>query len=429
MIREFVLLFQEDVSWASITKYLGKDFSALDVSREEMTVRAEHGREDGECRIYVERKAGLYTSGDNRVRLVYDEGSMAVGGQNIKIREMHIHRFSGRYADCIKLASKLAQKYDVILESRTHEQRAADVMGGAEFGRAHMKEFYGQKVGDALNDLTWWHLCGISQAAGEFVLHADERLPIRRLRVEIRKLRAVFTVLNGVLLPEQTKWQARLKMLTDKLAMGRELDVALSNWRRTAAQRRRYNRTNDKLMSFMRKERASESVRLRELFQLKKFTPFLLDIMLWTLTDPVKEGKDEQFFGKIVERRFARWYKRMAALVAEYPTFGNDEKAHEVRIKGKATRYVMQSMSGQAYGDNTKVLRSLKRLLDGLGVLHDNYINEELAHAIAKKHKDDELIYQAGVFVGGERAQTAAVRRLLPGLWEKFSADWEKYFA
>ncbi len=427
MIREYVLLFKENADWGAIIKYLGKDFVPLENSREDIMLDA--GGEKGDCHINVYRQAGLVVNGNNRIRIVYDEGIMTAGGQETKICEMHISRFSGRHIDCIKLAVKLAKKYDIILESRTHEQRAADLSSGIEFGRAHMKSFAPQRVGDALYDLMWWHLCGISQAGGEFVLRPDERLPLRRLRVEIRKLRAMMTVLDEVLVAEAGKWQEKLRSLTIKLARSRELDVALSNWRRTGSQRRRYNRDNDGLMSFMRKERGSEIEKIEPVFKLKNFTPFLLEFMLWILSDPVKEDQEDLLLEKVIDRRIWRWYKKMTKLVREHPDFANDEKAHEVRIKAKAIRYVLQSISGQAYGDDSKVLRHLKRLQDALGVLHDNYINEELARSIAlKKQTDNVLAYQAGMFAGSERAQTMAVRRLLPGLWEKFIDEWEKCY-
>ena len=424
MKQEFVFLFQNDVGWPTINKYLGKDLTVTSNSSEEIVVNALREGRSGECRIYVDRSVGLVSSGSSRIKLVYDEGSMVVGGQELKVREMVLSYISGRQVDCVKLAVRLAKKYRLILENRTHEKRAADLLDGLEFGRSDIKEFSAQKASDALEDLIWWHLCGISQASAEFDLHSEERLAVRRLRVEIRKLRAVMTMLENILLPESLKWQEKMRAWTIKLARTRELDVAATNWRRTVIN----NRELDVLAAFFKKERSAEMLKVKPAFDLLKVTPVLLDMMVWAVGDPFEEGKEDVRLEKVMNKKLVRWFKKMHALVEVCPEFSNDELAHEVRIKAKAARYVMQSMAGRVYGDSNRITRNLKRLQDALGVLHDNYVNEEIAQGIVKKQTSSELAYQAGIFVGGERAQSVSVRKLLPDLWEKVSEEWEKWY-
>ena len=73
---------------------------------------------------------------------------------------------------------------------------------------------------------------------------------------------------------------------------------------------------------------------------------------------------------KVANKRLARWYRLMQSTVGRCPDFTDDGAAHAVRIKAKSMRYAMQSMSGKAYGDDNKAIRSLKSLLDTLGILH-----------------------------------------------------------
>lgn len=427
---EIVLLFQEKINWRSIVKMLGKDFVEIKDENidKKIVLPSEQDNKLDECRNYVERKKGIFTNGVSEICLTYEKGSTVVKGHEVYVNEIVLSKNSGHKIDCIKLAIRLAKKYKIILEGRTHEQRVKSIINGTEYGRFHVKEFSARTVGEALKDLIWWHLCGISQANLEFCFHTEERLPVRRLRVEIRKLRAVLTMLEKVLTPDVTKWQEKLRFLTIKLAPARELDVALSSWRSTSLNKRKYSFSNDKLAIYLHKERSIEVGKIKEEFDFLNFTPFLLEIMQWAMNEPIKKSKSDVLLEKIANKKLANWFEAMQKIAKAHPTFDDDKLAHEIRIKAKTSRYVMQSMSGKAFGDNNKVMRSIKRLQDALGVLHDNYINEEIVRDVVKKQTNHSLIYQSGIFVGNERAQALRVRKLLPDLFDKFSSDWHKWY-
>jgi CHAD domain-containing protein len=427
--KEIVLILQEKTGWDNIAKYLGKDFFPLDTSEEEIVVDAKDTDEtESEGRIYIKLYSGMLVNGVSRVKIAYSEGEMIVAGQAVAIKEIVLTRMSGSYGDFLRQAANLAGKYKCALESRNHEQRANDAIKGVEFGRFHVKEFAGRTVEEALFELAWWHLCGISQAAAEFSLHPGERLPVRRLRVEIRKLRSVLAMLEKIFTPEAAKWREKLRTFTVKLARLRELDVALSNWRGNALRRKKYSKQGDRLSEFLCKERTAELAKTAPAFELTRFTPLLLSFMAWVSGMPLREEREEILLNKAANKRLARWYRRMQSIVRRYPDFSDDGAAHAVRIKAKSMRYVMQSMSGKAYGDDNKVMRSLKRFLDALGILHDNHVNEEIAKSTLKKGGNPELIYQAGVFTGSEREQQMRVRKMLPALWDKFADDWKNWF-
>lgn len=428
MKQEIVLLLQEKISWENLIKIFGKDFFPLDETTEQIVVNPKKNDKVGDGRIYVKRHVGLIIASASRTKMVYDQGAMSFGGQEIEIKELVLTRMSGKQDEFLKQAVKVSKKFSCILESRSHEQRAVDTIDGTEFGRYHVKEFASRTLEDALKELMWWHLCGISQASAEFNLHSADRLPVRRLRVEIRKLRAVMAMLESAIHPDAAKWQERLRGYTIRLSRLRELDVALSAWKNTALNRKIYSKESDKLAVYFAKERDAEEAKIKPDFALTSFTPFLLQLMIWIVNDPVREGKQMLLLDKMAHKKLGRWYDRMQQSAEENPEFANDQLAHEMRIKAKAMRYVMQSMSGKAYGDENKIMRSLKKLLDALGILHDNWVNEELAKTTMKKRPDNVTIYLAGIFTGNERAQALRIRKMLPDLWERFSADWEKWY-
>jgi CHAD domain-containing protein len=420
---------QEKTSWENIVKYLGKDFFPLGTSDEEIAIDAKEADEtESEGRIYAKLNSGMLVSGTSRVKIAYSEGGMVVAGQTVEIKEISLVRMSGSYSEFLRQVANLAGKYRCALESRNHEQRAKDTIKGVEFGRFHVKEFAGRTVEEALFELVWWHLCGISQASAEFALHPGERLPVRRLRVEIRKLRSVLAMLKKNLTPDAAKWREKLRSLTIKLARLRELDVALSNWRGVAARRKKYSKQGDRFLEFLLKERAAELAKTAPFFELTRFTPMLVSFLSWILGEPLRERRGDFLLNKVANKRLARWYRRMQSTVRRYPDFADDGAAHAVRIKAKSMRYVMQSMSGKAYGDDNKAMRSLKRLLDALGILHDNHVDEEIAKSAVKKGANPELIYQAGIFAGSERELKMRVRKMLPDLWDRFAGDWKNWF-
>lgn len=384
--------------------------------------------DENHCRSYIVRKEAIFTNEFCQINILYDKGSTIFKEHKIDVNEIVLSTLSGSEKECLKLAIRLARKYKIVLANNNNEQRIKAIINGTEQGRFHVKEFSSQMLGDALPDLIWWHLCGISQANAEFCFNSAERLPVRRLRVEIRKLRAVFTMLEKVLLPEIAKWQQDLRLLTIKLGSVRELDVAISSWRSTALNKRKYSFADDKLAIFLHKERTSEVCKIRDEFTLCKITPFLLELMCWSVDRPIKTGKKDILLEKIANKKLAGWFDVMQKIVKEHPGFDDDGLAHEVRIKAKTSRYVMQSMSGKAFGDNNKVMRSIKRLQDALGVLHDNYVNEEIIRDVVKKQTNHNLIYQAGIFVGNERYRAIKIRKILPDLWEKFVIDWHKWY-
>ena len=81
---------------------------------------------------------------------------------------------------------------------------------------------------------------------------------------------------------------------------------------------------------------------------------------------------------------------------------------HQIRIKIKRFRYALQTLPEVPRDSN--LLRRLKRLQDMLGFLHDDFINAKLVQCFLEDAGNVQLRYEAGLFVGWERAK-AALRR------------------
>ena len=102
------------------------------------------------------------------------------------------------------------------------------------------------------------------------------------------------------------------------------------------------------------------------------------------------------------------------------------EQLHKVRIKLKRFRYALQSVPEIAV--SPQLLRSLKYLQDMLGLLHDDYVNEQyLAQLVAAHDELPELRYEVAMLRGWERAKADAALEQLTGQWQEFSlllSEW-----
>ena len=125
-------------------------------------------------------------------------------------------------------------------------------------------------------------------------------------------------------------------------------------------------------------------------------------------------------------RRFRGWGRKLVALPWQENDMRDMEQLHKVRIKLKRFRYALQSVPEMAA--SPQLLRSLKYLQDMLGLLHDDYVNEQyLAQLVAAHDELPELRYEVAMLRGWERAKADAALEQLTGQWQEFSlllSEW-----
>ena len=102
------------------------------------------------------------------------------------------------------------------------------------------------------------------------------------------------------------------------------------------------------------------------------------------------------------------------------------EQLHKVRIKLKRFRYGLQSVP--EVGASPQLLRSLKYLQDLLGVVHDDYVNEQyLAQLVAAHPELPELRYEVAMLRGYEQARADVAMEQLTNQWQDFArllSEW-----
>lgn len=188
---------------------------------------------------------------------------------------------------------------------------------------------------------------------------------VHRLRVATRRLRAVFEVL-GEVKSSRLQVQARksVKFLTNQLGEIRSLDVSLKLWR---------ERFSLPLVESELKNRASRA-RKRMARRIDKKSWAILEKSLQKMLRRLRRGQASCRLAwekrrELAERRARRCYSAFTAK-------GNIETLHELRIRFKQWRYLLELAPANA--SRLREIELLKALQDDIGELHDMEVLREL---------------------------------------------------
>ena len=290
-----------------------------------------------------------------------------------------------------------------------------------------------------------WQIYGINKLWEQLLLGGSgQRSQWRQLRVKLRRLRSVLSLVKP-LLPEAgfRRWQQCLKGRATLLSGVREYDVLLQ-----LCERLRNNQHGNEQLAALRQQepmaivqstlRALEAVpnlqrllqglrqqaQVRTLHQLKLNELTLELAQLLVFLQSHSGGCSKKSLRAFFGQRFGKWARKLQ----EFPqAYGQDmEQLHQLRIRLKRFRYALQSVPEVAA--SPQLLRSLKYLQDMLGLLHDDYVNEQyLAQLVAAHDELPELRYEVAMLRGWERAKADAALEQLTGQWQEFSlllSEW-----
>ena len=188
---------------------------------------------------------------------------------------------------------------------------------------------------------------------------------VHRLRVATRRLRAVFEVLGEAKAPSlKSKARKSVKFLTNQLGEIRSLDVSLKLWR----QRFSFPFVESEL-----KNRANRA-RKRMARHMGKKIWASLEKSLQKILRQLRRGQASYRLAwekrrELAERRARRCY-------SVYRAKGSIESLHELRIRFKQWRYLLEL--APANSTRLGVIELLKALQDDIGELHDMDVLREM---------------------------------------------------
>lgn len=369
--------------------------------------------------MYKYRQARFVLADADRLKVTCIFGVLIVSDKVYPLSDV-IVEFDGRDEESASCAETLVRRFlagkqRFILEDPDLEQRIAQLRG--RYYLEKLDAYDRSTAASALYCHLPWHVFAINKLWYE-VLGCQDKTLLRQLRVKLRRLRSVLSLLHP-LLPEKKAehWKQLLKKRAGDLSPIREYDVALLICMRIRMFRKQEDVSclEQKLLD----ERNQAAQRIATELRLNSLTGELASFMLdlYTLKPNAVYGKMglKEFF----IHRFVDWQQKLLALPERYPDFQNVEQLHKIRIKLKRFRYGLQCVP-ELKASNS-LLRSLKALQDSLGLLHDDYINACMVERILAQQPDNELLhYEGAVFSGWEQGKADAAMEGLSCQWESF---------
>lgn len=225
---------------------------------------------------------------------------------------------------------------------------------------------------------------------------------VHQVRVKIRKLRGVLAFFKSMIEPGQYKRiQNDLKDLAGLFGDAREADVFLEEIadieKHAFSEESMLPKLETVLLDKQKKARAA-------LAGNSEIEAFLIKI-----NGISRLGKKELFLSEkdekadvYINREVKKWIKKTRKAV-EKMDLSKAESVHEVRIRSKKIRYVLESFKSVLGKKEIRQLREFEQIQDDLGYLHDVYVNQ----IFLKRLEAPELQKEIGVFMGWQLAKAS----------------------
>ena len=317
-------------------------------------------------------------------------------------------------------------------------------------GSYYLDELRNYDAGTAMTALRChipWHLYVINKLWEQLLLSGGGQRPLwRQLRVKLRRLRSVLSLVKPLFF-EANKWKDALKQRADALSGVREYDVLLQVCERLRMGQSRLDQADDlpqqgaapivqstmaspearavpNLQQLLAGLRRQAQVRTLAELKLNEITLELaqLYLALFSFAAHSCDKSLREFF----VQRLGKWAGKLQEFPQGYPEQQDMEQLHRVRIKLKRFRYALQSVP--ELKASPQLLRSLKYLQDMLGLLHDDYVNEQYLQQLVAAHPElPELRYEVAMLRGYEQAKADGAAELLTSQWQEFArllSEW-----
>lgn len=225
---------------------------------------------------------------------------------------------------------------------------------------------------------------------------------VHDMRVAIRRARTVIAMSEKVLPQEMlAPIDKSLRRLGRYLGALRDLDVALSNLR---AFRQQQHETHHKAIKSLRREikrqRAATHADLVDYLDSKRHRKFIAEFAAFCAT-PLAEKQQTGKTGKVLPCQVRHTIPSLILTVFEsvraYETVFEDgalpslETFHELRIRAKNLRYVLEFTEHLLGKDIGPILTLLRDLQDHLGQLNDAYVEQQRLQQWAARTRDTKI--------------------------------------
>jgi CHAD domain-containing protein len=248
---------------------------------------------------------------------------------------------------------------------------------------------------------------------------------VHRLRVAVRRTRAVLRAARKVLDPEWSEpLRAELKWLGGSLGPRRDLDVLLQRLRKQIAELDQPERTAAaSLVETLEAEREGAQALATEALGSDRYFR-LLDALEAAARGPrVRRGEIS------LEKLAAREFKRLRKVAGKLDADSTDDELHRARILGKRARYAAELAEPEAGERARRVVACAKTFQDVLGAHQDAIVAEARLRGLLAQQAGSGAAFAAGRLVERERARRLEARAELPKAWQALEREAQRAWA
>lgn len=269
------------------------------------------------------------------------------------------------------------------------------------------KNFEKSPVQTSVDQIVLERCDAINQAFSDYFNNPDDVEAVHQVRVKIRKLRGVLSFFKPVIVPiNYGLVQTKLKNLANLFGHAREADVFLEEIELIEAF---YQGQELPLLKkiLLEKQAASRSKLLQEMTidvadsEIQEIVELIKN---HDLTDPQVSIKAKTY----IRSEIKRWIKKTQKAV-NVMSATDSASVHEVRIRCKKIRYVLESVAFMLSASQAKKLKLFEKIQDDLGMLHDAYVNRDFLRALPEP--GFELQQEISFFLGWQMGKAAQIMK------------------
>jgi CHAD domain-containing protein len=238
---------------------------------------------------------------------------------------------------------------------------------------------------------------------------------VHRLRVAVRRARAVLRAARPLLVPEWSEpLRDELKWLGGSLGRRRDVDVLIAHLEREIEQLEQPERdAAASLVDRLGEERRTAQAVALDTLQSERYYR-LLDSLEAAARGP-RVRKAQVSLRKLARSEF----RRLSRVAGRLGPSSSDDELHQARIAGKRARYTAELAETEMGKPARRFIERAKELQDVLGAHQDAIVAEARLRGLLADAPGSGAAFAAGRLVERERARRREARAELPKAWRK----------
>ncbi|MCV6639033.1 CHAD domain-containing protein [Candidatus Albibeggiatoa sp. nov. NOAA] len=340
------------------------------------------------------------------VEVVLDQGEVRTDDHRLPLHEVELELKSGSPVKLYQLALDFQRSIPLTLENHSKAARG--------YGLHYSQPLQYQKAGSVGLDIDLtaeqgfeqicWHCIAHLQANEDMVLYGRDVEGVHQMRVALRRLRSALSLYKSLIPAETNKWiRDEIKWISSVLGEARDWDVFMLTLQSAQKVSSHQPEQLDPVLKKVKALQKHAYINVREAMRSPRYTCLLLTLGQWLTAQTWRESLDKKmrtkleqpiqaFTSKVLQKQYERICKKGRHLIRMQP-----EARHEVRIMVKKLSYGIRFFSELYPSRTTKpFIKSLSVLQDGLGILNDISVSEQLITQLELADDEPARYFLAG---------------------------------